>query len=1204
MIRFRQFIVASLAAGLALSVNAAGQTTEGTALLLSKARSLEARGRMDLAVQNWNQVLLLEPDQTDALAGLARSAKQEGDLQGMRMLLDRLRKVNPKDPNIVAIEKMHVPSPTEIKKLLDAGRLATGQKFDEAMAIYRQVFGDAPPPGKWAESFYDTEASSTGGREKAIADLRALAARDPANEVYRLWLARVLTYSPQTRMEGFHLLEAIHDPGTMEQARAIWRQALVWEKDNPSAQASLQAYLQRYSDQDLQKSLTNLRERQDRAGRDATEQSAFQALQGNDIDTAQATFERMLRGTPNDANALAGLGFVRLSQKRFDEALTLFERARTLAPRRPEDVAEGAQTARFWRAMERGRALAPNDPAAAIAAYEMALAVRPQDEGPVLGILQLIATYVERRDLDRALTALRAMSPRAFDAAAKHPDFLNAAAFVYSADGQCAEAETLLTRSLATAKARGQVPAERTVMELAGIWMRERRFDKASQAYHDVIASNPSSVDAWREYLTALHEAHDDRKVATEAGRAPATVSETLANDTGFLTLLASADTAIGDNDRAVERLRRARARYEFLQQTPPPDLDVQLAWAMLDSSGSQQDLAKQITVTLARTDLSVRQRRAIEDVWSVWRVRAAQDAAQNEDYVGAIEILTRAGRDLPASANIRSALASLYMSQHDYDHALDVYKSWGMTDAAAGDYRAAAGAAFASHKNVLGERYLLEGRQHWPGDAELLHMTAMNALEKEQYDDAAHYLRSTLARLRAEEANGADAGSRSKANRPADKSGSSTVSGADSLPSGPVSPAPVAACRTGVNDGTRTLSTAVPPAGQKQVAEHDLPQMATERVQDELDVVQHRNTPFADIRAPFTSRSGSPGIDHLITQDAVIGGSVTIGDVVRLGAAAHAIDLNSGTPDGRSGYRFGTLPLGAVFPEQRVSGLGAELQASTDGYGFAVGMSPKEFPVQNWTGGIRFGRPDDGLVLFATRDHVKDSLLSYAGSIDPRTGSVWGGVISNSASLHFSHDASGTGQYLSLGAASIKGHDVADNWSVEGTAGGYWRILDTGQGGLSVGVSATGIHYDKNLNFFSLGQGGYFSPQQYWLGSIPVSWHDRRAGVVYEFSASGGFQSIREDASPYYPTRPFAGQPNYEGHVTTGPNYNFAAHLEYQASPHFYIEGFATANNARNYASQAVGVGIKLLIERLPTRTSLHPKSLPDWRGRQPFGS
>ena len=67
-------------------------------LLLSKARSLEARGRMDLAVQNWKQVLLVDPDQTEALAGLARSAKQEGDLQRMGMLLDRLRKVNPTGP--------------------------------------------------------------------------------------------------------------------------------------------------------------------------------------------------------------------------------------------------------------------------------------------------------------------------------------------------------------------------------------------------------------------------------------------------------------------------------------------------------------------------------------------------------------------------------------------------------------------------------------------------------------------------------------------------------------------------------------------------------------------------------------------------------------------------------------------------------------------------------------------------------------------------------------------------------------------------------------------------------------------------------------------------------------------------------------------------------------------------------------------------
>ena len=69
------------------------------------------------------------------------------------------------------------------------------------------------------------------------------------------------------------------------------------------------------------------------------------------------------------------------------------------------------------------------------------------------------------------------------------------------------------------------------------------------------------------------------------------------------------------------------------------------------------------------------------------------------------MEILTRAGRDLPGEREHTVPLASLYMTRHDYDHALDVYKSWGMTNATAGDYRVAAGAAFASHRTIVREK-------------------------------------------------------------------------------------------------------------------------------------------------------------------------------------------------------------------------------------------------------------------------------------------------------------------------------------------------------------------------------------------------------------------------------------------------------------------------------------------------------------------
>ena len=180
--------------------------------------------------------------------------------------------------------------------------------------------------------------------------------------MYRLWLARLLTYEPATRKEGLRLLESIRDPGAVDQARAAWRQALLWEKDNPDVQASLEAYTRRYPDRELQNSLD--------------EQHGFRALRERDLATAQARFEDVLRQTPNDTNALVGLGFVRMGLKKFDQALVSFNRARELAPDRA-DAKEGYDTARFWLAMQRGAGLQASQPDAALAAYEEAAALRP-----------------------------------------------------------------------------------------------------------------------------------------------------------------------------------------------------------------------------------------------------------------------------------------------------------------------------------------------------------------------------------------------------------------------------------------------------------------------------------------------------------------------------------------------------------------------------------------------------------------------------------------------------------------------------------------------------------------------------------------------------------------------------------------------------------------------------------------------------------
>src|SRR5262249_10416636 len=73
------------------------------------------------------------------------------------------------------------------------------------------------------------------------------------------------------------------------------------------------------------------------------------------------------------------------------------------------------------------------------------------------------------------------------------------------------------------------------------------------------------------------------------------------------------------------------------------------------------------------------------------------------------------------------------------------------------------------------------------------------------------------------------------------------------------------------------------------------------QRIQDEIDVVQNRNTPFADIGDAASGRAGDPGIDRLIVEEGTVGGSVTSLDKIRFSTYAKGLYLFSGTPNGQS---------------------------------------------------------------------------------------------------------------------------------------------------------------------------------------------------------------------------------------------------------------------------------------------------------------
>jgi tetratricopeptide (TPR) repeat protein len=1452
-------------------VSALSQTSGGVDILLANARSLEARGRIDLAAQNWRKVLLVDPNQTEALAGLARNAKENGQAADERSWLDRLRRINPHDPQIAAVEKLRVFTPGERSQLDQAGRLAMEHKPDQAMQIYRQVLGDQPPPlGKWAQHFYETEAASTGGREQAIAQLRQLCSENPEQEAYRLWLATVLSYDPKTRMEGFQLLESINDPAMSEQVRAPWRQALLWEKENPEALAPMEAYLQHYPDQELQPILAALRAKQQQNILAANWEQGFKDLRSDQVEAADARFSEALRQAPKNVDAMVGLGYVRLDEQRYSDALSLFERASTLAPQR-QDARAGIDSAKFSWAMQRAAtALKVNQPGSAALAYQDALAVRPSDQGALLGLgdalmqekkyeeaetrfqevlgqtpnnpeavaglgflrlkegrfkeaenlfaeahrlnpsladvsqglhnatfwgimnqgstalnqgqwkeavaayqrailldptdkdaqqalanafmrsgdfaaaaktytqltvsypqdasnwfnlIQaqandnspqmaiatwqkippqvkqqvegrcdfnsemalayyhagqpqagdqalslamklartsdnadalgarlkiasmfldqgkpelaieiydqatqvhpddasaweaLVGAYTREGNFSRAVAAVRSMPQGSYQTALQHADFLDSVALLYSSRGECAEAQHVLQRSLALERSGGRRPSQGTQLQLADVLRRQHMYSDAGDVYYEIVAGNAASADAWRGYLVVLHQQHADRTVVAEIPHIPAAVRRQLEADPSFLILEASAYTSAHRNQDAIPLLLEARSRYTAHHKLPPFNLDLQTAWTMLAISPNQPGLSDLLQSANQRAGLNSDQKAAIEELWAIWSTRRAELAFPAKPQL-AFSILTDAAHVYPGNRDIQVTLASLYLKRNDKDDALRVFREWRMAGAQAGDYRIAAGTALSVHQNDLGNQYLRWGLEHFPGDPGLMHMTARQEIARGDYEEGERELRSALVALEDPISSQpqaqtllAAAVTRSTQTSSVNPDDSADDSATSCKPESANGAAEEASIRPIALISYRPLAqnaqgtSSQQSAGQAQAAN----QVEKQQMQTEVQALEDRDTPLMNTGGIFSSRLGDAGIDRLIVGDTVLGGTYTGLNRVRFGLEVHGVYAYSGTPNGTSATRFGTLAPNAVFGDQFAVGYSALGQISTKTLGVAVGTSPQDFPVHNLIGGFRY-RPLNGwFTVQATRESVKNSLLSYAGVRDPGTGLRWGGVVSNTGTVKFdSAPASGDvykrfGEYASASYSFLQGLNVRNNQGLTGNAGIYWQMVP----GLTLGVNATAMHYQRNENFYSFGQGGYFSPQQYYLATLPLSWYSRHPRFEYQVKFSGGLQYLKQDAAPFYPVLPPSAtlvQGTYASSKSTAPNYDADVRLGYRLTPYLYLGAFATANNSDNYYSQSAGFSLKFMLRPIPTSTDVHVDSIPDWTGKQPF--
>ena len=370
----------------------------------------------------------------------------------------------------------------------------------------------------------------------------------------------------------------------------------------------------------------------------------------------------------------------------------------------------------------------------------------------------------------------------------------------------------------------------------------------------------------------------------------------------------------------------------------------------------------------------------------------------------------------------------------------------------------------------------------------------------------------------------------------------------------------------------------------------------ATER---ELGSIDAEQASSVSAGIEVRTRQGEDGLSSLTDVEGPLEGKLGFAQghlVVR----ATPVTLDAGTADTTTTApaRFGNAGITSTTSpgSQHASGVGLGLGWESRNVSVDVGTTPLQFRESNVVGGVKVQVPvteNTNLTIDASRRAVTDSLLSYAGATDERTGKTWGGVTANGVRAEYGWDDGTNGAYVYGSYHVLRGHDVESNTHSEGGAGLYTRVLKDENQEVTVGVNAMYMHYDKNLGYYTLGQGGYFSPQQFIQASIPVRWDLHTGRMSYEVQGSLGVQHFREDDSPFYPTnaalqaQAVASAANgltgvYAGQSKTGLGYSFHASAEYQATPQVFFGAYLGFDNARDYTQYLGGMYVRYSMEKL----------------------
>jgi tetratricopeptide (TPR) repeat protein len=666
-------------------------------ILVTNAHALESRGRPDMAVQIWQQVLLSDPNNVEALAGLARDYKLTGQAAQADEALERLRRASPNDPNIGKIQAL-TSTRTQSDRLRQAGDLARQNKNEDAMRIYRDLYGDRPPDGDIAMAYYQTLYGTASGKEQAIAAMRALALRNPGDSRYIIELGTMLTYEARTRAEGIKILQA---HASNPNAQAPLRQALIWDAANPASTAELREYIKSHPQDteiatDLKENEGKLAQMNSGIARTPAERTAFAALNAHKLEEAQTRFTDLLQQEPNNGRVAAGMGFLRMQQNNFGGAISYLTQAEQDGYK-DAAVISGLATSRFWYTMgEASQAFAENQLDVAAAKYKEALVMRPRSPEALNGLAGLLTkeqqyteaagiydqllklqpqstdawrgvflSYARDGQNDKALAVMARFPAPVKASLARDPEYLRTLATIYTALHRSNDAQRVLSQALALPfPDNGTNLKSDTRLQYAGILMESHRFDQAAELYTQILTDDGGNLSAWMGLVSAHHEMNQDAAAIGDVEKMPPSTYETALSDPGFLSMLGSIYQQANQFDIAQSLLERSVKLQTAGGGQPSLQLQLQLAATYLQRNNTAQAYAIYRQVLTAHPDRL--------DAWKglIASLQATNHTSEALQEIALIPTAVR--KQLESDPDFVQTEASLYAAAGDTQHATE----------------------------------------------------------------------------------------------------------------------------------------------------------------------------------------------------------------------------------------------------------------------------------------------------------------------------------------------------------------------------------------------------------------------------------------------------------------------------------------------------------------------------------------------------